>query len=316
MEYRRLGNAGMKVSAVALGGWTTFGESIQDADLTRRIITTAYDSGINFYDIADVYAAGESERMMGRVLREFPRHTLVISSKVYWPMSEDVNDRGLSRKHIMESIDKSLQRIGTDYVDIYYCHRHDADTPTEEVVRAMDDLVHRGKVLYWGTSEWTGAQIAAAMGVARQYNLYPPQVEQPQYSLLARDRVEREILPVTQPLGMGLTPFSPLAMGMLTGKYDDAVPEDSRFGRSSAFGERWLRDDDVRERVRRLRPIADELGVTRAELALAWILRQPGVSSVITGATRPSHVESNARAAGLHLSADVLARIDELFPPA
>jgi aryl-alcohol dehydrogenase-like predicted oxidoreductase len=162
MEYRKLGHSGLKVSATALGGWTTFGDSIQDKDLAAGIIRTAYDQGINFFDIADAYARGASERMMGAVLKEYPRHTLVISSKLFWPMSDDVNDRGLSRKHIMESIDKSLQRIGTDYLDIYFCHRFDPETPVEEVVRAMDDLVHQGKILYWGTSEWTAAQIAEA----------------------------------------------------------------------------------------------------------------------------------------------------------
>jgi voltage-dependent potassium channel beta subunit len=312
MKYRRLGNAGLKVSEIALGGWTTFGESVQDLELARQIITTAYDNGINFFDIADAYARGDSERMMGAVLRELPRHRLVISSKLFWPMSDDVNDRGLSRKHIMESIEKSLQRIGTDYLDIYFCHRYDPETPLEEVVRAMDDLVHQGKVLYWGTSEWSGAQIAAAVGTARQYNLYTPKVEQPGYSLFRRERVEREILPITEPNGIGLTTFSPLASGILTGKYDDGVPEDSRMARSEGMRSRF--SDDARERVRKLKPIADELGVTRAQLALAWILRQPGVSSVITGATRTSQVESNARAADVTLGEDILAQIDALFP--
>jgi voltage-dependent potassium channel beta subunit len=313
MEYRRLGNAGTKVSEIALGGWTTFGGSIQDPSLAREIITTAYDSGVNFYDIADAYARGEAERMMGAVLRDFPRHTLVISSKLFWPMSDDVNDRGLSRKHIMESIDKSLQRIGTDYLDIYFCHRHDPETPLEEVVRAMDDLIHQGKVLYWGTSEWSGAQIASAVGLARQHNLYRPQVDQPGYNLLRRDRVEKEVLPVTQPNGIGLTTFSPLSGGILTGKYDDEIPEGSRLARREGTRERLLQED-VRERVHQLKPMADQLGITRAQLAIAWILRQPGVSSVITGATNASQIESNVKASEVELAEDVLAQIDELFP--
>ncbi len=312
MKYRHLGSAGIQLSTVGLGGWTTFGESIQDPDLAREIIVTAYESGINFFDIADAYARGESERMMGKVLSEFPRHTLVISSKLYWPMSDDVNDRGLSRKHVMESVDKSLQRIGTDYLDIYYCHRFDAETPLEETVRAMDDLVHQGKVLYWGTSEWAGAQIARAVGIARQFDLYAPQVEQPGYSLIRRTRVENEILPAAAAAGMGITPFSPLGNGLLTGKYDAGIPADSRAARNASLRERA--DGEVAGRVRQLKPIAEGLGITRAQLALAWILRQPQVTSVITGATRPEHVRSNAQATEVELGADVIAQMDALFP--
>ena len=312
MQYRRLGKAGIKVSAVALGGWTTFGDSIQDHDLARKIILAAYESGINFFDIADAYARGASEKMMGEVLSELPRHTLVISSKLYWPMSDDVNDRGLSRKHIRESIDRSLQRIGTDYLDIYYAHRYDPETPLEEVVRAMDDLVHQGKVLYWGTSEWTGAQINEAVGIARQYNLYGPSVDQPGYNLLRRTRVETDVLPAIQPHGVGLTTFSPLYNGVLTGKYDAGVPEDSRAAHNDRLRDRLT--DDLLDKVRALKPIADEMDITRAQLAVAWILRHPEVASVITGATKPGHVASNARAAEVSLSQDVIAKIDELFP--
>ncbi len=311
MQYRRLGNAGMKVSAVALGGWTTFGGSIQDAALARRIILQAYESGINFFDIADAYARGDSERMMGKVLQDLPRHTLVISSKLYWPMSDDVNDRGLSRKHIMESIDKSLQRIGTDYLDIYYCHRFDPETPLEEVVRAMDDLVHQGKILYWGTSEWTGAQITDAVGLARQFNLYRPQVDQPGYNLTRRTHVEQDILPVARAQGIGVTTFSPLANGVLTGKYDDGIPEGSRAAQNENLRARLT--DEVIGKVRALQPIADDLGVTRAQLAIAWILRHAEVSSVITGATKPEHVASNVKAADVALSEDVVSRLDEIF---
>lgn len=312
MEYRRLGDGGLKLSEIALGGWTTFGASIQDQKRAEQIITTAYENGVNFFDIADAYANGESERVMGAVLQQFPRHTLVISSKLYWPMSDDVNDRGLSRKHIMESIDRSLQRIGTDYLDIYFCHRYDSETPLEETIRAMDDLIHQGKILYWGTSEWSGAQIASAVGLARQYNLYRPQVDQPGYNLLRRTRVEKEVLPVTREHGIGLTTFSPLASGILTGKYDQGIPEDSRMADNERMRERFT--DELCSRVRQLEPIADDLGITRAQLALAWILRQPGVSSVITGATKPSQVESNVKAARVELGNDVLAEIDALFP--
>jgi voltage-dependent potassium channel beta subunit len=312
MEYRRLGNAGLRVSKVALGGWTTFGDSIADDALARQIITAAYDSGINFFDIADIYARGESERAMGKVLKDFARNTLVISSKVFRPMSDDINDRGLSRKHIMESIDKSLQRIGTDYLDIYYCHRFDPDTPLEETVRAMDDLIHQGKILYWGTSEWQAAEIAAAVGLARQYNLYPPQAEQPGYNLLRRTRVETQVLPVTEPNGIGLTVYSPLASGLLTGKYDKQIPQDSRMARSDGMRARFT--EDQRERIVKLEPIANRVGLTRAQLALAWILHRPGISSVITGATKVEHVASNAKAAGISLDDETITEIEELFP--
>lgn len=314
MNYRRLGHSGLKVSELSLGGWTTFGESLTDHQLARNIITTAYDNGINFFDIADIYAGGESERLMGSVLKLFPRHTLVISSKLFWPMSDDVNDRGLSRKHIMESVDKSLQRIGTDYLDLYFCHRYDEDTPVEETVRAMDDLIHQGKILYWGTSEWTGAQIQDALDICEKYNLYKPQTEQPQYNMLVRSKVEDDVLPVTEPNGIGLVVWSPLASGMLTGKYDDGLPEGSRLARLE-----WLRDniykDNVVKTVANLKPIADDLGVTRAQLAIAWTLRQPGVSSAITGATRVRQLEDTLKAVEINLDDDVLQRIDEVLAP-
>ena len=311
MKYRRLGRAGMKVSELSLGGWTTFGDSVKDPQLARDIIVRAYDNGINFYDIADIYAGGESERLMGSVLKLFPRHTLVISSKLFWAMSDDVNDRGLSRKHIMESVDKSLRRIGTDYLDVYFCHRYDPDTPVEETVRAMDDLIHQGKILYWGTSKWTAAQIQEALDICERYNLYKPQSEQPKYNILSRQEVEQEILPLTEPNGMGLVVFSPLESGLLTGKYDDALPDDSRLARIE-----WLRNaiykDDAVQAVRQLKTVADDLGVTRAQLAIAWTLRQPGVSSAITGATHPEQIDDTVKAIDIALDDATLARIDAM----
>ena len=252
---------------------------------------------------------------MGAVLKQFPRHTLVISSKVYWPMSDDPNDRGLSRKHIMESIDKSLQRIGTDYLDIYFCHRWDEETPLLETMRAMDDLIRQGKILYWGTSEWTAEQIQQAHDLAEKYGLYPPLVEQPQYNLIERHKFEQSIMPTAQANGMGLVTWSPLASGLLTGKYDDGIPEDSRLGQIKSLRESILTEEAL-DRVRQLKPIADDLGITRAELAIAWALRQPAISSVITGATKLSQLESNLRAAEVKLTDDVLARIDKIFSPA
>lgn len=308
MQYRRLGKAGMKVSMVALGGWINYGEGKVAQDAAQQVVETAYEHGINFFDLADIYGRGEAEKQMGSILRQFPRHTLVISTKVFWPMSDDINDRGLSRKHIMESIDKSLQRLGTDYVDIYFCHRADPETPLLETAWAMHDLIQQGKVLYWGTSEWTGAEIAEVTDLCERYHLHQPQVEQPQYSMLWRERVEGEILPITEPRGLGLVVWSPLAMGMLTGKYDGGVPEDTRFAREPWAQERYLTEANV-AKVRRLAPIAERLGITRSQLALAWVLRQPGVSSVLTGATRAAQVAENVRAAEVTLTADVLGEI-------
>ncbi len=309
MQYRRLGSAGMQVSKVALGGWINYGEGKVDHDEARRVVITAHERGINFFDLADIYGKGQAELQMGQILQQFPRHELVISSKVFWPMSDDINDRGLSRKHIFESIDKSLQRLGTDYLDIYFCHRADPDTPLLETARAMDDLIHQGKVLYWGTSEWSSEQLAEITALCERYNLYPPQAEQPQYSMLYRERVETEILPVTEPRGIGLVVWSPLAMGMLTGKYDEGVPEDSRFGREDWARERFITEEN-RARVRQLAPIAEQLGITRSQLALAWVLRQSGVSSVITGATRTAQVADNAQAAEVELSDDMVGEIE------
>lgn len=315
MPYRRLGEAGIKVSALSLGGWTTFGSSVTDSATAAAILRAAYEAGVTFFDIADVYARGEAERVMGAVLRQFPRHELVISSKVFWPMSDDVNDRGLSRKHILESVDKSLKRIGTDYLDLYFCHRFDADTPLEETARAMDDLIRQGKVLYWGTSEWTGAQLRAAHAVAERRNLSGPAVEQPQYNLLVRDKVEGDVRPAASELGMGLVVWSPLASGVLTGKYDDGIPPGTRLDRIE-----WLRGsgltDERRARVKRFGQLAADAGISRARLALAWTLAQPGVSSVITGATAPDQLTENLAALSVTLSDELRAGLDAIFGPA
>lgn len=313
MPYRRLGDAGVKVSGLSLGGWTTFGSSVTDEATTEAILRRAFDAGVNFFDIADVYAKGEAERQMGRVLRQLPRRDLVISSKVYWPMSDGVNDRGLSRKHIIESVEGSLKRVGTDYLDLYFCHRFDVDVPLEETVRAMDDLVRQGKVLYWGTSEWTGAQLRDAHAIADRRNLSGPVVEQPQYSLLARDRVELDVRPQARTLGMGLVVWSPLASGVLTGKYDDGVPAGSRLDRIA-----WLRDTflvpEKLDRVRRFAALADEVGVSRTRLALAWALHQPGVSSVILGASSVAQLDENLSALDVEMTPELATRLAEVFP--
>lgn len=312
MQYRRLGDAGLKVSTISLGGWINYGEGKVADDKARAVVETAYEQGINFFDLADIYGNGGAERQMGAILKQYPRHTLVLSTKLYWPMSEDINDRGLSRKHIMESIDKSLQRLGTDYLDIYFCHRPDPETPIRETAQAMNTLIEQGKVLYWGTSEWSAAQLVEAHSVCERHGWHLPKVEQPQYSMLYRQPIEDQILPVTEPRGIGLVTWSPLAMGMLTGKYDEGIPEDSRFNREPWARERYMTERAV-EQVRQLKPVAGDLGISRAQLALAWILRHPGVSSVITGATRPSQVVDNAGAAKVELTADVLAAIEEIL---
>jgi voltage-dependent potassium channel beta subunit len=312
MQYRPLGRCGTKVSVFGLGGWTTFGGSVADDRAVRQIINAAFDAGINFFDIADIYAKGEAERAMGKALREFPRHELVLSSKVFWPMSDDVNDSGLSRKHIMESIDKTLQRMGTDYLDIYFCHRFDPATPVEETARAMDDLVRRGKILYWGTSEWTGAQIRQAQGICDLRGFDRPQVEQPQYNLVSRGKFEADVAPVCQDLGMGTVVWSPLASGLLTGKYDRGVPPDSRLSRME-----WLKDslytEDKLARVRAFGERATALGISRTQLALAWTASHPAVSSVILGATRLEQLTENLGALSVRLPPEVKSNLEQLF---
>ncbi len=312
MPYRRMGKSGLRLSALSLGGWTTYGAAVKDSDKIENIIRTAFEAGINFFDISDIYEKGEAERAMGRVFAGLPRHELVISSKVFWPMSDDVNDKGLSRKHIMESIHKSLKRIGTDYLDIYFCHRPDPETPIEETVRAMDDLVRQGKILYWGTSEHSAEQLAAIATVCDKGGYYRPAVEQPQLSLIKHRRYLTEVAPTAQDLGMGLVTWSPLASGLLSGKYDDGLPEGSRLKRSENLRMSYLTDEN-RARVRKMKALADELGCTRSQLAVAWCLCQPGVTSVITGATHLEQLKENLGALKLSLSIDLCNRLEDLF---
>lgn len=311
MKYRKLGRSSIKVSEIALGAWLTFGGS-EGKETTRKCIKAAVERGVNYIDIADVYAGGNAERVVGEAIRELGlrRQDLVIASKVFWPMSDNVNDRGLSRKHIMESIDNSLERIGVDYLDLYFCHRYDPNTPVEEVVRAMDDLVHQGKILYWGTSVWSAAQLEDAYGTARRFNAYIPQVEQPRYNMLDR-HVEPEIMPTAAKRGLGMVVFSPLAQGLLTGKYNAGIPEGSRADRTD-----WLKGELTEanvEKVRQLTALAEELGITMSQLALAWILRRPEISCAITGASKPSHVESNVKASDVVLQPEMLTKIEEIL---
>ncbi len=313
MHYRRLGHSGLKISEISLGAWVTFGNQISE-QTAIDLIKVAYDHGINFFDNADIYANGQAENVMGKAIKDMPREALVISSKVFWPTMSGPNGRGLSRKHIMESCHASLRRLGTDYLDLYFCHRYDPDTPFEEVVRAMDDLIHQGKVLYWGTSEWEAAQVAQAYMAARQYGLTPPSMEQPQYNLFHRERVEIELSPLCKEFGLGLTTWSPLFYGILSGKYNEGIPEGSR---ASLPDMAWIREYITPERisiVRKLTNLAQELEITTAQLAIAWILRRKEVSSVITGATRLEQLDENlyASEAAEKLSEDILDRIEQI----
>ncbi|MRR30754.1 aldo/keto reductase [bacterium] len=316
MHYRRLGRSGLKVSEISLGAWITFGKQV-DQSAAANLIHAAYDQGINFFDNADMYGGGQAETLMGEAIKDLPREALVISFKVFWPTMPGPNGRGLSRKHVMESIHASLRRLGTDYVDLYFCHRYDPDTPLEEVARVMDDLVHQGKVLYWGTSEWEASQIAQVVGISRQFGLVPPSMEQPQYNMLHRRRFEEDIAPTCRELGMGITTFSPLYQGILTGKYNQGIPTSSR---ASLEDMGWMRDRITPERlskVRALTTIAQELELTPGQLALAWILRRKEISSVITGATRLEQLDENLAAADAvdALTNEVLERIEAILEP-
>ncbi len=314
MPYRNLGKCGTKVSAFSLGGWTTFGGSVNDQRTIRETIQYAFEQGINFFDIADIYAKGNSEIEMGKVLMTLPRHELVISSKLYWPMSDDINDRGLSRKHIFESIHKSLKRIGTDYLDIYFCHRFDTETPLEETIRAMHDLVTQGKILYWGTSEWTADQINEAHKICEKGNFYKPQVEQPQFSLLVRSKIEREIRPCLEKNGMGMVTWSPLASGVLTGKYTTAkeLPIGSRLSQIEWLREGLLTAENL-QKAAKLVELGKKVNVKASQLALAWTAAQSGVSSVILGVTRKEQLEENLSTLTSQISHELMRNVDELF---
>lgn len=314
MNYRQMGNTGLKLSEISLGAWVTFGDQI-DEERATDLLHMAYDHGVNFFDNADIYADGKAETVMGKSIADLPREALVISSKVYWKTMPGPNGRGLSRKHIMESCHASLRRLGTDYLDLYFCHRYDDETPLEEVVRAMDDLIRQGKILYWGTSEWRAAQIARAHGIAHQWGLYPPRVEQPQYNMLAREKVEDELAASADDLGFGMVTWSPLRFGILTGKYNDGLPdEETRLTRDESWAEKELREERL-DKVRQLTEVADELGVSTAQLAIGWLLRLPQVTSVITGATKPEHLEDNLKAPEVleKLTPEVLERIDSIL---
>ena len=294
MRYRRLGRAGIKLSELSLGAWVTYGGQVGE-DAALQCMSKARELGVNFFDNAEAYAHGNAETVMGNVIKTlgWTRSDIVVSSKVFWG-GDGPNDRGLSRKHIYEACRRSLRRLQLDYLDLFFCHRPDPDTPIEETVRAMDDLVHQGLILYWGTSEWTAADIMRAHAIARELGLTPPQMEPPQYNMLHRERVEKEYLPLYREIGLGTGTWSPLASGLLTGKYNDGIPPGTR-GALENYG--WLREGVITQaniaKVKALEPLAKELGCTTAQLALAWARKNENVSTVITGATRPEQVEVN-----------------------
>ncbi len=316
MEYRHLGSSGLNVSALSFGSWVTFGDQI-DTARAAECMQVAYDHGVNFFDNAEAYANGQSERMMGQIIQDkgWTRSDLVLSTKIFWG-GDGPNDQGLSRKHVIEGTKAALRRLQTDYVDLVFCHRPDPETPIEETVRAMSYLVDQGYAFYWGTSEWSAEQIRHAHAVAQREHLVPPTMEQPQYNMFHRERVEREYAPLYDTPGLGTTVWSPLASGLLTGKYNDGIPEDSRL---ATEGYEWLQDQVLREqrldKVQRLGAVADDLGCSTAQLALAWCLQNPNVSTVITGASKPHQVEENMKAMEVvdQLDAETRERIETIL---
>ena len=320
MKYRRLGKAGVRVSELSFGSWVTFGDQISD-DVAEALMIKAYDAGINFFDNAEGYASGRSELVMGKILSKvgWPRDTWLVSSKVFWGSAgypQKPNQNGLSRKHVFEACHAALKRLGVDYLDFYFCHRPDPETPIEETVRVMSDLIAQGKVLYWGTSVWSAQQIMEAYGVAREHGLVPPTMEQPYYNLLQRHKVEVEYSPLYERIGLGTTVWSPLASGLLTGKYNHGLPADSRLG-LGRYG--WLRDWVIKPerlaKVQDLGRLAKELGFSQPVLALAWCLANPNVSTVILGASRVSQLEQNLAAsdAAEKITPEILKRIDDIM---
>src|SRR6266496_3619100 len=314
MQYRHLGRAGVRVSSIALGSWLTYGSSVGEESAVQ-CIHKAYDIGINFFDTANVYNQGSAEKVVGRALKDFTRDSFVLATKVYFPMGEGPNDRGLSRKHIMEQCHASLRRLGTDYIDLYQCHRYDPEAPLEETLRALDDLVTQGKVLYVGVSEWSATQIADGVYTARELNLDRIVSNQPVYNMLQR-YIEPDILPLCEREGIGQVVFSPLAQGVLTGKYKPGQqPEQGTRAANESiniFMKRLL-SDEVLTAVQQLKGLAEQSGHTLAQMSLAWVLRQPNVTSVIIGASRPAQVEENVKASEITLSDDLLRHIDEIL---
>ena len=318
MNYRRLGDTGTKISEVGLGGWLTFGNALPK-DRAAEIIDAAFDCGITFFDNADAYARGQCETVWGELLQDRDRSAYVLATKVFFPMGDAPTQRGLGRKHVVESCEGSLKRLRTDHIDLYQCHRWDEETPLEETVRAMDDLVKQGKIVYWGFSQWTAEQVKACLELCDAEGFYRPKSSQPQYNAIQRSP-EEAVFPLCHEHGIGQVCYSPLAQGVLTGKYKpgEPTPGDSRAkdDRQNQFIKKLVDDRDLLARVQELAPIAEEAGCTLAQLALAWCLRREEVSSVIVGASKPKQLRENAEASGIALDDDVIERIDQALTPA
>jgi len=319
MEYRRLGRSGLQLSVLSYGSWVTFHKQIED-NSADELMGIAYDNGINFFDNAEGYAFGESEKMMGRVLNQknWDRTSYVLSSKVYFGSRHNSkpNQTGLSRKHVVEACHEALERLQTDYLDLYFCHRPDVDTPIQEVVWTMHNLIQQGKILYWGTSQWSGAEIMEAHRVAQEYKLIGPVMEQPQYNMFERNKMEMDYLPVFKNVGLGTTIWSPLAAGFLTGKYNDGIPEDSRLAIEGFewLKKRWVQDEKI-AKVKKLADLAKELGVTLASLAIGWTIYNPNVTTAILGATKPGQLQDNLKALDTYrkITPEVVAKIEEIL---
>ena len=314
VEYRRLGRSGVKISEISLGSWLTYGGSVAEEQATA-CVHKAYESGINFFDTANVYMRGAAEEIVGRALRGFDRDSYFLATKVFFPMGEGPNDRGLSRKHITEQCHASLKRLGVDYVDLYQCHRYDANTPLEETLRTLDDLVRQGKVLYIGVSEWTADQISDALVIAKEMNLDRIVSNQPRYNMIQR-QIEVEVVPLSEREGVGQVVFSPLAQGILTGKYRPGEAPEQGTRAADSESNRFMRElmnEEVLSAVEALRSVASDADLSMSQLALAWVLRQENVSSAIIGASRPEQVEDNAGASGAKLSSDMISEIDRIL---
>ncbi len=310
MQYNRLGKSGLKISELSFGSWLTFGATLDIKD-AKRCMHYAYEQGVNFFDNAEAYAKGQAEVVMGEALKEFRRESLVISTKIFWG-GEGPNDIGLSRKHLLEATKNSLKRLQLEYVDLLYCHRPDPNTPLEETVLAMDHLIRQGYAFYWGTSEWSAVELEAAYQLAKEMNCIPPTMEQPEYNLFHRQRVENEYAPLYKKYGLGTTIWGPLAFGLLTGKYNNGIPADSRLGRSPE----WRKPDMEQKiaKVKQLVPIAEAMGCSLPQLGLAWCLKNPNVNSVIVGASNIEQLTENRKAVVIKdkLNSEILTKIQQI----
>ncbi len=311
MKYRKVGKSGLKVSEISIGSWITYGGALED-EMAKKCLVSAVENGINFIDSAEIYAKGGAEKLIAEFLKDetFDRKDLVISSKLFWPMREGITNWGLGRKNMSNAIEGTLERLNTDYIDIYFMHRYDYMTPLRETVEMLDDLIRAGKVHYWGTSVWTAAQLERAHAIAKDLRAHRPIVEQPLYNMFFR-YIELEIMSVAKTHGMGFTVWSPLAQGLLTGKYNDGIPEDSRGSTSDVLKRRITEENIVK--VKKLGEIANSLDLTMSQLALAWILRKPEISAALIGATKPEHIEENVKASGVILSNDILDQIEVIL---